>query len=39
VAVEWQGTPSRLNPSTSADVPLAVIKALRNLTGDVVMGA
>jgi aspartate dehydrogenase len=30
--VEWEGMPSVLNPSTSADVPLNIIKSLRNLT-------
>ena len=36
--VEWQGTPSDRNPSTSADVPLSVIKAIRNLTSPVYLG-
>ena len=36
--VEWRGTPSSANPSTSADVPLSVIKAVRNWVGDVVVG-
>lgn len=36
--VEWEGVPSDLNPKTSADVPLNVIKALRNLSGSVVYG-
>ena len=36
--IEWQGVPSALNPRTSADVPLNVIKALRNLTATVVYG-
>ena len=39
VTVEWQGTPSATNPSTSADVPLTVIKAIRDWTGDLVFGA
>jgi len=39
VTVEWRGTPSEANPSTSADVPLSVIKAIRNWAGDVVVGA
>jgi len=38
VTVEWRGTPSDANPSTSADVPLSVIKAIRNWAGDVVVG-
>jgi len=38
VTIEWRGTPSEANPSTSADVPLSVIKAIRNWTGDVVVG-
>ena len=33
--IEWHGIPSEKNPSTSADVPLTVIKALRNLTTSV----
>ena len=36
--VDWQGVPSLLNPKTSADVPLNVIKALRNLSGAVAFG-
>lgn len=36
--LEWQGVPSALNPKTSADVPLNVIKALRNLTATVAYG-
>ncbi len=32
LGIEWHGMPSENNPSTSADVPLTVIKALRNLT-------
>ncbi len=38
VTVEWRGTPSESNPSTSADVPLSVIKAIRNWAGHVVVG-
>lgn len=38
VSVTWEGRPSASNPSTSADVQLAVIKAIRNLTADVVLG-
>ncbi|MEM7117134.1 MAG: aspartate dehydrogenase [Chloroflexota bacterium] len=34
---EWHGIPSK-NPSTSAGVPLSVVKALRNLTGTVAYG-
>jgi predicted dinucleotide-utilizing enzyme len=36
--VEWEGVPSESNPSTSADVPLSVIKAIRNLTAPVCLG-
>jgi aspartate dehydrogenase len=36
--VEWQGVPSEANPSTSADVPLSVIKAIRNLSAPVCLG-
>jgi len=36
--VEWQGVPSESNPSTSADVPLSVIKAIRNLASPVCLG-
>jgi aspartate dehydrogenase len=36
--VEWEGVPSESNPSTSADVPLSVIKAIRNLTSPVCLG-
>lgn len=39
VSVEWEGVPSATNPSTSADVPLAIVKAIRNLTAVVVLGA
>lgn len=35
---EWQGIPTLKNPSTSAGVPLAVIKALKNLTATVAYG-
>jgi aspartate dehydrogenase len=38
VRVEWRGVPSATNPSTSADVPLSVIKAIRNLTSPVCLG-
>jgi aspartate dehydrogenase len=38
VRVEWEGVPSERNPSTSADVPLSVIKAIRNLTAPVCIG-
>jgi aspartate dehydrogenase len=38
VRVEWEGVPSDRNPSTSADVPLSVIKAIRNLTAPVCVG-
>jgi len=38
VTVEWRSTPSEANSSTSADVPLSVIKAIRNWAGDVVVG-
>ncbi len=30
--VDWQGVPSKLNPSTSADVPLSVVRSIRNLS-------
>jgi len=36
--LEWQGVPSEANPSTSADVPLSVIKAIRNLSAPVCLG-
>jgi predicted dinucleotide-utilizing enzyme len=36
--VEWEGVPSESNPSTSADVPLSVIKAIRNLASPVCLG-
>jgi aspartate dehydrogenase len=36
--VEWEGLPSEINPKTSADVPLTVIKAIRNLTSTVCYG-
>jgi aspartate dehydrogenase len=36
--IEWYGFPSKINPSTSADVPLTVIKAIRNLTSTVCYG-
>ena len=38
VHVEWRGVPSTGNPSTSADVPLSVIKAIRNLSSPVWFG-
>ena len=38
VSVEWRGVPSAGNPSTSADVPLSVIKAIRNLSSPVWFG-
>jgi aspartate dehydrogenase len=38
VRVEWRGVPSESNPSTSADVPLSVIKAIRNLASPVWLG-
>lgn len=37
--LDWYGAPSKLNPSTSADVPLAVVKFLRNLSSIVYYGA
>lgn len=37
--LDWYGAPSKLNPSTSADVPLAVVKFLRNLSSIVHYGA
>lgn len=36
--VEWEGVPLAKNPSTSADVPLAVIKGIRNLCSTVHYG-
>lgn len=36
--IEWSGVPSEKNPSTSADVPLTVVKAVRNLTSSVWYG-
>jgi predicted dinucleotide-utilizing enzyme len=36
--IEWYGFPSKRNPSTSADVPFTVIKAIRNLTATVSYG-
>lgn len=38
LTIQWQGVPSVINPSTSADVPLTVIKALRNLSSTVCIG-
>ncbi|MGJ8645292.1 MAG: aspartate dehydrogenase [Marinomonas colpomeniae] len=34
----WQGVPSEVTPSTSADVPLTIVKALKNLTSSVCYG-
>ena len=36
--VEWQGVPLDKNPSTSADVPLTIIKGIRNLCSTVHYG-
>ena len=36
--LDWRGVPSVLNPKTSTDVPLNVIKALKNLYGPVCYG-
>lgn len=36
--IEWSGMPSGKNPSTSVDVPLTVVMALRNLTSSVWYG-
>jgi aspartate dehydrogenase len=36
--MEWTGVPSEINPKTSADVPLTVVKAIRNLTDTVCYG-
>ena len=36
--LDWYGVPSKLNASTSADVPFAVVKALRNLSSTVFYG-
>ena len=38
IRVERKGVPSELNPSTSADVPYAVLKAIRNYSSAVVFG-
>lgn len=38
LAVDWHGVPSLLNPRTSADVPLNIVKALANLTSTVGYG-
>ncbi|WP_413693996.1 aspartate dehydrogenase [Psychromonas sp. KJ10-2] len=37
--VNWQGVPSIANPSTSADVPLAIVKCIRNLSSSINYGA
>ncbi|WP_417696225.1 aspartate dehydrogenase [Psychromonas sp.] len=37
--VNWQGVPSITNPSTSADVPLAIVKCIRNLSSSINYGA
>lgn len=37
--VNWQGVPSIANPSTSADVPLAIVKCIRNLSSPINYGA
>lgn len=36
--VDWQGVPSPVNPSTSADVPLAIIKSIKNLASPISYG-
>jgi aspartate dehydrogenase len=36
--VDWEGVPSELNPSTSADVPLAIVKSIRNLASPIIYG-
>jgi aspartate dehydrogenase len=36
--IEWCGIPSAKNPSTSADVPLTVVKTIRNLTSSIRYG-
>jgi len=33
-----QGVPSKTNPSTSTDVPLAIIKSIRNLSSPIIYG-
>ena len=38
VRITWQSSPSEHNPSTSRDVPLNVIKAIRNIVSPVVLG-
>jgi aspartate dehydrogenase len=37
--IEWRGVPSRFNASTSADVPLTIVRMLKNLSGPVSYGA
>jgi aspartate dehydrogenase len=38
LSMEWESEPTVLNPSTSVDVPMTVIKALQDLTDTVVYG-
>lgn len=38
IKTHWQGVPSSVTPSTSADVPLAIIKTIKNLTSTVRYG-
>jgi aspartate dehydrogenase len=38
LSMEWESEPTTLNPSTSVDVPMTVIKALKDLTNTVVYG-
>jgi aspartate dehydrogenase len=38
LTMEWESAPTELNPSTSVDVPMTVIKALKDLTDTVVYG-
>jgi aspartate dehydrogenase len=36
--IKWQGVPSEVNPSTSKDVALNVIKAIDNICSSVKLG-
>ena len=38
LSIEWKGVPSLLNPSTSKDVALNVIKAIKNICSSVKLG-
>lgn len=39
LAMEWESEPTELNPSTSVDVPMTVLKALHDMTDTVLYGA